>query len=130
MLRVRADELARSVAGRLEGHQVAEPMMAIVGAKRASAMVAAVFPLIIEALEGGNQIRQTYLDMIVPASAMETEVSVLVHEGYRMWLYLLPDLVGRLPENFQGPASSWLADFMTDWMREVEVRALAVRSGL
>jgi len=130
MLRTRPDDVARRVAERLEAHQVTQPIMTLLGAKQATSMVAALFPLIIEALDGGNNVRQSYLDMVVPTSASQTEVPVIVHESYRMWMYLLPDLVGRLPESFQGPAAAWLADFVSDWMRTVEARALVEQARL
>ncbi len=128
LLRTRADDVARCVAQRLEAHQVAEPMMTIVGARRSTAMVAATLPLVAEALEGGNEVRRTYLDMIVPASAKVADATVIVHEGYRIWMYLLTEMVGRLPDDFQGPASAWLSDFITDWMRTVEVQVVQERS--
>ncbi|MCA9711993.1 MAG: hypothetical protein KDK70_39520 [Myxococcales bacterium] len=116
------------MAERLEAHQVAEPMMTIVGAKRPAPMVAAMLPLLGEALDGGNDTRRTFMDMIVPASAGMAEVSVIVHEGYRIWMYVLAELVVRLPPDFQGAASAWLGDFITDWMREVEAHLHALRA--
>ncbi len=114
----------------LEAHRAAATAMKIVGASDVTSMVEGIFPLIIEALEGGCHVRRTYLDMVVPTSATEASASTMVHEGYRVWMYILPELTGRLPENFRGGASAWLTEFATDWMREVERKAVAERERL
>ncbi|MEM9454608.1 MAG: hypothetical protein AAGF11_10545 [Myxococcota bacterium] len=128
LLRTKADEIAGRVAQRLEDRQVAEPIMSIVGARRTKAMVAQVIRLVLEALEGGADVRQIFLEMIVPTSAEAADTSVIVHESYRVWMYLLTEMVRRLPDDFQGPASAWLSDFITDWMRTIEVQLFQAKS--
>lgn len=122
LLHRRADDVATTVASRIDAqydHRTVTPMAEI------EQLVRATFPLLAEALEGGNEVRQIHLGMLVPSVlASGVGISLMIHEGYRVWMYVLTDLVGRLPEGLREAASGWLTDFIVGWMREVETHAL------
>jgi hypothetical protein len=114
--------VATTVASRIDvqyDHRTLTPVAEI------EQLVRATFPLLAEALEGGNEVRQIHLGMIVPSVlASGVGVSLMIHEGYRIWMYILTDLVERLPEDMRETAAGWLTDFIVGWMREVETHAL------
>jgi hypothetical protein len=122
LLQRRADEVAVTVAHRIDvqhGHRTLTPVAEI------EQLVRVTFPLLTEALEGGTEVRQLHLGMIVPSVlASGVGLSLMIHEGYRVWMYILTDLVVRLPEGLRDAASGWLTDFIVGWMREVEAHAI------
>ncbi len=125
LLRQRREEIARDITARLTAQEAAPGREGAITPERVEQMVLACFPLVAEALEGGSEIRDMYLDTIVPGIVSGgTAHHELLHGNYRAWMYIMADLIARLPAEYRGSAGLWLADFIADWSRVLQARAL------